>query len=156
MEFDVARIHVPIKNFVNTVVEVCDVAIERHGHDCDNFRHATFLSRRETLCSVRAERRRRFSTTAKNARSILSPQLKLLQVRGDRSPHTAKLQLLRERRFQKPRAERIMASPPATPSATRVQMKNRPPGDLATVGVNPLFRWISGMPSAARLPRNMM
>ena len=47
---------------------------------------------------------------------------------------------LRERRFHSPRAERIMARPPVTPSATRVQKKKRPPGDLATAGVKPLFR----------------
>src|SRR5215213_1070933 len=72
------------------------------------------------------------------------------------APHTREHQVFRERRFHSPRAESMMARPPVTPSATRVQMKKRPPGDLATAGVNPLFRWMMGMPSAASPPRNMM
>ena len=43
-----------------------------------------------------------------------------------------------------------------TPSATRVQMKKRPPGDLATAAVNPLSQWMIGMPSAASPPTNMI
>src|SRR4029079_16623792 len=63
-------------------------------------------------------------------------------------PRSVVHQVFRERRFHSPRTERMMASPPVTPSATRVQMKKTPPGALATVGVNPLFRWMMGMPSA--------
>jgi hypothetical protein len=39
VEFDVPRVEVPVENFGHAIVEVGDVAVERHGHDCDNLRH---------------------------------------------------------------------------------------------------------------------
>src|SRR5438094_2458035 len=38
VEFDVARVEVPVEHFGHAIVEVGDVAVERHGHDCDNLR----------------------------------------------------------------------------------------------------------------------
>src|SRR5438093_6610991 len=45
VDFDVARVQVPVEHFGHTIVEVGDVAVERHGHDCDNLRHCVLLSR---------------------------------------------------------------------------------------------------------------
>jgi hypothetical protein len=39
VDFDVARGEVPVEHFGHAIVEVGDVAVERHGHDCDNLRH---------------------------------------------------------------------------------------------------------------------
>src|SRR5829696_865175 len=39
VEFDVPRGEVPVEHFGHAIVEVGDVAVERHGHDCDNLRH---------------------------------------------------------------------------------------------------------------------
>jgi len=36
MDFDVPRVEVPVEDLGHAIVEVCDVAVERHGHDCDN------------------------------------------------------------------------------------------------------------------------
>jgi hypothetical protein len=58
----------------------------------------------------------------------------------NRAPHTTQRQLFRERSLHSSRAERIMATPPVTPRAMRVQMKKTPPDELATAAVNPLFR----------------
>jgi len=43
VDFDVARGEVPVEHFGHTIVEVGDVAVERHGHDCDNLRHCVLL-----------------------------------------------------------------------------------------------------------------
>jgi hypothetical protein len=48
VEFDVAGVEVPVEHFVHAIVEVCHVAVERHGHDCDDLRHCVRLSRDET------------------------------------------------------------------------------------------------------------
>ncbi len=42
---DLARVDVPVEHFGHAIVEVGDVAVERHGHDCDNLRHGVLLSR---------------------------------------------------------------------------------------------------------------
>jgi len=39
VDFDVPRGEVPVEHFGHAIVEVGDVAVERHGHDCDNLRH---------------------------------------------------------------------------------------------------------------------
>ena len=39
VDFDVARADIPVKYFGHAVVAVGDVAVERHGHDCDKLRH---------------------------------------------------------------------------------------------------------------------
>ena len=39
VEFDVPRVEVPVEHFGHAIVEVGDVAVERHGHECDNLRH---------------------------------------------------------------------------------------------------------------------
>jgi hypothetical protein len=39
VEFDVARVEVPVEHFGHAIVAVGDVPVERHGHDCDNLRH---------------------------------------------------------------------------------------------------------------------
>src|SRR3989441_7065297 len=45
VDFDVARVDVPVEHFGHAIVKVGDVAVERHGHDCDNLRHCVLLSR---------------------------------------------------------------------------------------------------------------
>src|SRR5437016_6068689 len=40
VDFDVARVDVPVEHFGHTIVEVGDVAVERHGHYCDNLRRS--------------------------------------------------------------------------------------------------------------------
>ena len=39
VDFDVPRVEVPVEHFGHAIVEVCDVAVERHGHDCDDLGH---------------------------------------------------------------------------------------------------------------------
>src|SRR5207253_10786479 len=39
VEFDAARGEVPVEHFGHAIVAVGDVAVQRHGHDCDNLRH---------------------------------------------------------------------------------------------------------------------
>ena len=34
-----------LEHFGHAIVEVGDVSVERHGHDCDNLRHCVLLSR---------------------------------------------------------------------------------------------------------------
>jgi hypothetical protein len=48
VDFDVPRGEVPVEHFGDAIVEVGDVAIERHGHDCDNLRHPILLSSRRS------------------------------------------------------------------------------------------------------------
>src|SRR6058998_3353241 len=48
VDFDVARVDVPVEHFGHAIVEVGDVAVERHGHDCDNLRHACSFRGMET------------------------------------------------------------------------------------------------------------
>lgn len=43
VDFDVPRGEVPVEHFGHAIVEIGDVAIERHGHDCDNLRHSVPL-----------------------------------------------------------------------------------------------------------------
>jgi hypothetical protein len=38
-DFDVSRVEVPVEYFGHAIVEVGDVAVERHGHDGDKVRH---------------------------------------------------------------------------------------------------------------------
>jgi hypothetical protein len=44
VDFDVARADIPVEYFGHAVVAVGDVAVERHGHDCDKLRHCVLLS----------------------------------------------------------------------------------------------------------------
>ncbi len=39
MEFDVPRGEVPVEYFGDAIVAIGDIAVERHGHDCDDVRH---------------------------------------------------------------------------------------------------------------------
>lgn len=39
VDFDFTRGEVPIEHFGHAIVEIGDVAVERHGHDCDKLRH---------------------------------------------------------------------------------------------------------------------
>ena len=39
VDFDVSRGEVPAEHFGHAIVEVGDVAVERHRHDCDKVRH---------------------------------------------------------------------------------------------------------------------
>src|SRR5215203_2029111 len=39
LEFDVPRGDVPVEHLGHAIVAVGDVAVERHGHDCENLRH---------------------------------------------------------------------------------------------------------------------
>jgi hypothetical protein len=45
VEFDVPRVDVPVEHLGHAIVRVGDVAVERHGHDCDNLRHDVLLTR---------------------------------------------------------------------------------------------------------------
>jgi hypothetical protein len=38
VNLDVPRVEVPVEHFGHAIIEVGDVAVERHGHDCDNLR----------------------------------------------------------------------------------------------------------------------
>ena len=49
LDSDVARVDVPVEHFGYPIVEVGDLAVERHGHDCDKLRHCVLLSMRHTL-----------------------------------------------------------------------------------------------------------
>src|SRR3954470_22419363 len=45
VNFDVARGEIPVEHFGHAIIEVRDIAVERHRHDCDNLRHCVLLSR---------------------------------------------------------------------------------------------------------------
>ena len=51
VEFDVSRGEVPVEHFGHAIVAVGDVAVERHGHDCDKLRHCDVPFEVWRLCS---------------------------------------------------------------------------------------------------------
>src|SRR3954470_13285460 len=59
VELDLPRVEVPVEYFGHAIVAIGDVAVERHGHDCDNLRHSDVPFEAWRLRSPRAYTRTR-------------------------------------------------------------------------------------------------